>query len=243
MSKLQLPDVSLVMMDTTCPELAMLAVQDSTRGIDFGDVVIFSNNNISAPGQRWVEAKPWASHLEYNEYFWYEVPNHLTTSHAIFIQWDSWIVNTLQWTDDYLQYDYVGAPWWYEDGFNVGNGCGLRSLRLMRHLAARKQAYPLIMKEEDHLLSRVYRMPLEKQGFRWAPCPLASRFAFECTRPAVDSQHFMFHDSLNFPLVLQGDRLDLRVRLMQANPYLQRGKKLEQYKQGRVPLILPMLLR
>lgn len=243
MSKLALPDVSLVMMDTTCPELAMLAIQDSVRGIDFGDVVIFSNTDISTKGQQWIEAKPWATHLEYNDYFWYEVPKHLRTSHAIFIQWDSWIVNTLQWTDEYLKYDYIGAPWWYEDGYNVGNGCGMRSLRLMRYLADRKNTYPLILKEEDHLLSRVYRMPLEKYGFRWSPCPLATKFAFECTRPAPDSQHFMFHDSLNFPLVLQGDRLEMRVRLMHANPYLQRSKKLSLYKQGREPLIMPMLLR
>ncbi len=241
MSKLQLPDVSLVMMDTTCPELSQLAIEDSIRGIDFGEIVIFSNVDLKVKGSRWVKVEPWTDHLEYNSYFWYEVPKHLSTSHAIFIQWDSWIVNTLCWTDEFLKYDYIGAPWWYEDGYNVGNGCGMRSLRLMRYLADRKRAYPLIMKEEDHLLSRVYRPILEKQGYHWAPCSLATQFAFECTRPAPDSQHFMFHDSLNFPLVLQGDRLETRVRLMHENPYLRSGKKLSQYKAGRVPLILPML--
>lgn len=242
MSKLSLPDVSLVMMDCTCPELAQLAVEDSIRGIDFGEIVIFSNVEIPISGTRWVKIEPWPTHLEYNNYFWYKVPDYLHTKHAIFIQWDSWIVNTLCWTDEFLKYDYIGAPWWYDDGFNVGNGCGLRSLRLMRHLEQRRNTYPLIMKEEDHLLSRVYRMSLEKQGYHWAPCPLASQFAFECTRPSPDSQHFMFHDSLNFPLVLQGDRLSIRVELMHKNPYLQRGKKLELYKKGREPLIMPMLL-
>ena len=88
----------------------------------------------------------------------------------------------------------------------------------------------------------MYRPQLEFHGFKWPPNRLATQFAFECTRPAPDSQHFMFHDSLNFPLVLHGDRLETRVRLMQENQYLQKGKKLELYRKGRQPLIMPMLV-
>ena len=146
MLKLSLPDVSLVMMDTTCPELAKLAVEDSLRGIEFGSVIIFSNTDLKVKEAQWVEVAPWLSHEDYNKFFWYQVPKYLSTSHAIFIQWDSWIVNTLCWTDEFLQYDYVGAPWWYEDGWNVGNGCGLRSTRLMQFLEKRRATFPCFLK-------------------------------------------------------------------------------------------------
>jgi hypothetical protein len=243
MTKLKLPDVTLVMMDTTCPELATLAVEDSLRGIDFGDAIIFSNVELPVDGPRWVYVDPWLSHEDYVKFFWYKVPFHLTTEWAIFIQWDAWIVNTLQWTDEFLKYDYVGAPWWYKDGWNVGNGSGLRSIRLMKFLEKRRATFPPFLAEEDHLICRMYRPQLEFHGFKWPPNHLAAQFAFECTRPAPDSQHFMFHDSLNFPLVLQGDRLETRVRLMHENPYLKKGKKLELYKKGRAPLIMPWLAR
>ncbi len=131
MNKLQLPDITLCMMDTTCPELARLAVEDSLRGIDFGSVIIFSNTDLKIRGTQWVEVAPWLTHEDYNKFFWYQVPKYLNTSHAIFIQWDSWIINILCWTNEFLKYDYIGAPWWYEDNWNVGNGCGLRSTRLM----------------------------------------------------------------------------------------------------------------
>ena len=193
MSKLKLPDITLVMMDTTCPELAKLAVVDSLKVADFGKVVTFSD---TAPRLGdWVKVDPWRSPDEYNRYFWYEVPKYLTTEWAIFIQWDSWILDASRWTDEFLQYDYIGAPWWYFDHLNVGNGCGLRSTRLMRFLANRKNTFPLVMREEDHLLSRIYRPQLEASGFKWAPVQLASQFSFECTRPAPDSRHFMFHGS------------------------------------------------
>ena len=134
MSKLSLPNITLVMMDTTCPELAKLAVEDSLGVADFGDVVVFSDKTWM-DGPRFIKAQPWRSPDEYNHYFWYEVPKYLTTEWAIFIQWDSWLLDASQWADEFLQYDYIGAPWWYFDHLNVGNGCGLRSTRLMRFLA------------------------------------------------------------------------------------------------------------
>jgi len=241
MSKLSLPNITLVMMDTTCPELAKLAVEDSLGVADFGDVVVFSDKTWM-DGPRFIKAQPWRSPDEYNHYFWYEVPKYLTTEWAIFIQWDSWLLDASQWADEFLQYDYIGAPWWYFDHLNVGNGCGLRSTRLMRFLANRKNTFPLTIREEDHLLSRIYRPQLEAHGFKWAPNHLASQFSFECTRPAPDSKHFMFHGSFNFPFVLNGDRLEIRLRLAKENAYLQSGDKLyELLEAKRLPFIMPVL--
>ena len=94
---------------------------------------------------------------------------------------------------------------------------------------------------EDDLLSWHYRPALEKHGFRWAPEQLASRFMFECTRTSPNSRHFMFHDSFNFPFVLDRHRLAKRLRLMLENAYLQRGHKIAEIRAGRMPLILPRL--
>jgi hypothetical protein len=94
---------------------------------------------------------------------------------------------------------------------------------------------------EDDLPSRKYRPALESHGFRWASEQLASRFMFECTRPSPNSRHFMFHDSFNFPFVLDRNRLAERLRLMLENPYLQKANKIAELRAGRRPLILPRL--
>jgi hypothetical protein len=237
--KLRLPDVTLVMIDAQCHELARLALMDSMRDIEFGDVVVFCDADLSVPGTRWVDVPKWPSTADYCKYFWYELPSRLATRWMLQIQWDGWITDPACWSHDFLLYDYVGAPWWYADGLNVGNGCALRSLRLMRFLQEHQKYFPLYSYKEDEILCRTYRPILEKCGFRWAPEVLASRFAFECTRPSWSSRHFMFHDSFNFPLVLADDRLNERVRLMRENPRL--AHKVAELDGGRRPIILPRL--
>jgi predicted O-methyltransferase YrrM len=235
--KLRLPDVTLVMIDTQCHELARLAMEDSLREVEFGDAVIFSDEPIEVAGTRWVKVPKWPNIAECSHFMWYELPNHIQTKWAINIQWDSWIVDTGCWTDEFLQYDYVGAPWWYNDNLNVGNGCALRSSALMRFLQTNKECFPLSMSQEDHLIGRVYRAALEQKGFKWPSEKLASRFSLECTRPSQDSRHFMFHDSFNFPFALEGERLAERIRLMRANPAI--ARKVAEL--SRQPMIMPRL--
>lgn len=236
---LRLPDVTLVMIDTQCHELARLAMEDSLRDIEFGDAVIFSDEPIEVAGARWIKVPKWPNIAECSDFMWYELPDHIETKWAINIQWDSWISDPDCWTDEFLQYDYVGAPWWYDDNLNVGNGCALRSRSLMRFLQENKERFPLSISQEDHLIGRVYRGALEEAGFKWPPETLASRFSLECTRPSNDSRHFMFHDSFNFPSVLKGERLAERMRLMRENPNISR--KVAELDQGRRPIVIPRL--
>jgi hypothetical protein len=236
--RLNLADVTLVMIDVQCHDLARLALHDSMRDIDFGEVVVFCNADLAVPGTRWVPVPRWPSIAECCKFLWYELPNHISTRWMLLIHWDGWIVDPSCWREDFLQYDYIGAPWCH-DTFNVGNGNALRSLRLMRFLQQNAELFPLTTYQEDDLVSRVYRTRLETSGFQWAPESLASQFSFECSRPSWSSRHFMFHDSFNFPLVLSGDRLNERVRLMRENPSIKH--KLAELESGRRPMILPHL--
>jgi hypothetical protein len=134
---------------------------------------------------------------------WYDVPPLLRTSHYLSIQSDSWVLDASIWTDEFLEYDYIGAPWpvgngglWdklgYTKGRNVGNGgFSLVSTRFARRIAETKDRYPLIMPGDDSLCRR-YRPALEVEGFRWAPEELAARFSFEFTMPP-DAGTFGFH--------------------------------------------------
>ena len=77
--KLQLPDVTLVMLDGTCPELARLALIDSLEHIDFGDVLCFSPTDLKVPGAQWCPVKAWSSIQGYCEFLWYDLPDIIET--------------------------------------------------------------------------------------------------------------------------------------------------------------------
>jgi tetratricopeptide (TPR) repeat protein len=238
---ISLPDVTLVMFDMKCQELAKLAVEDCVKEISFADVQVYSNEPIISskirPTAYWTKV-PEMNHKEYSEWFWYVLPHQIKTSHFIIAQWDGWIVNPELWDDAFLQYDYIGAPWWH-DTFNVGNGVGLRSKRLMEYVSLHRHEFPL-EGDEDNLICRVYRPALEAAGFKWAPEDVAARFSFERTRSAENAKSFMFHGVFNFPLVLQGERLAERVRLVKQNAYISE-EHIKQMEHGSRPIVLDRL--
>ncbi len=225
MAKLYLPDATLVMVETMEHELARLAVEDCQRLVEFGNVLVFTDKpkRFGTLRQRatFHQVPNWPTKKDWCHYFWSEVPQYLNTSHMLSIQWDSWVWDPEFWHSRYLDFDYVGSPWWYTDGRNVGNGgFSLRTTRLARYLATHQTEFPCNTTVDDDLLCRKYRPKLEARGFTWASENLARDFAFECVRPSEDSRHFGFHAAMNFGIVLDRDRLVERARLMKASPYI-----------------------
>ena len=212
---LELPDVTLVCIYTIAHELSLLAVDDCLKLAHFGDVKLFSDQ--AARGHDVVPIKLNPTTPELAEVSVYQLPKYIKTSHVLFIHWDSWILDPSLWQDKFLRYDYIGAPWWYTDGYNVGNsGFTIRSRAILDFMATHREQFPFVM-PEDHTLCRVYRSRLPQ--FTWAPEDLAWQFAFERTRRY--ERTFGFHGIFNWHLVLDGDRLAERVRLAKANPYVQ----------------------
>lgn len=226
MSKLDLKKVALIATDTSCHELTRRALEDCLKHADFGQVILFSDK--AAPFgdllglSKFVYTPIWETKFACGQSLWYDVHPHVTTDHMLNIQWDSWIVKPDMWTDEFLKYDYVGAPWWYGDGLNVGNGgFTLRSKRLMEHLSDNRDRYPLPdATNEDQILCRGYRRELEAEGFKWAPDALASRFSIERTTLGVNPHHFGFHGLFNWPAYLEGDALKDRLVLAKSNEYI-----------------------
>ena len=128
------------------------------------------------------------------------IPAVCDTTHNIIIHHDGYGVNGGAWTDEFLEYDYIGAPWlWWPDGENVGNGgFTLRSRRLYDALldwrpSYKTEAWPDLDPRffytdrtgqvtfcEDNLLAGPYRKYLEANyNLKWAPIELAHRFSIE----------------------------------------------------------------
>jgi hypothetical protein len=220
---LKLHNLTLVMIETREHELAALAVEDCLKVAEFGDVLILTDRSTAFPriGTRIEEVPDWSDKLGWARSMWYDVPPLVKTSHILAIQWDSWIWDPSVWRDEFLNYDFCGAPWWYKDGKNVGNsGFCLKSTRLARYLAKNRDKFPCDSSIEDDLLCRKYRSKLEDVGFRWAPEKVAYDFSFEGCGGNKPTKHFGFHAAMNFGLVLDHDRLLERARLMFKSLYI-----------------------
>lgn len=159
-----LPDVTLIGIDNQVERLVK-AKEKCTAFIKFGEVMLLH--------------PPIYSKESYSEFCIKELYKHIHTSHMLIFQHDGFVNDWKAWDNDWLQYDYIGAPWHYTDGMAVGNGgFSLRSKRLMEILATDpeiKFTHP-----EDHHICRTYRPYLEKKyKIKFAPADVAEKFSFE----------------------------------------------------------------
>lgn len=199
---LKLPDVTLVCVTNIAPELHRMAAEECKRHVQFGDVI-----------------EIYDLQKDYKRFFHYEMYKQLKTSHILSIQWDSWVTHPSAWTDEFLQYDYIGAPWgWYNDNYNVGNsGFTLMSRNLMEFIATHEDEFP-IRHPHDHTLCREYQKKLPQ--FKWAPSELAWKFAFERTTMYPLDQVFGFHGIFNFPFIMGVEGIRKRLELAAKEPYI-----------------------
>lgn len=112
------------------------------------------------------------------------IPSAVDTDFALYVQSDGFALNKKAWTDEFLEYDYIGAPWPFhlDDLGSVGNGgFSLRSRKL--HDALVDMRAPVAMLNsafEDTLICRTFRRALEENyGIKFAPVDLATRFSIE----------------------------------------------------------------
>lgn len=54
----------------------------------------------------------------------FNLKNYIASDFCMVVQWDGFIIDETMWNDEFLDYDYIGAPWGFpEDCRNrVGNG-------------------------------------------------------------------------------------------------------------------------
>lgn len=164
---LSLPDVTLFGIDAHDPAGITRAAEISQRDIDFGNVKIITERLFSGR-----EA--------YSRFILKDLAKYIETSHVLIIHADGYVINWEAWDNSWLQYDYIGATWWYKDNMNVGNGgFSLRSKRLQDILAA--QNIPdEYLHPEDHCICRIYRESLERDfGIKFAPEEVANKFSIE----------------------------------------------------------------
>lgn len=158
---------------------------------------------------RFEPIEPMTDILAYNRMVLYELWKYIRTDYALINHYDGFVVHPELWDPEYLEYDYIGAPWPLENSpaerkdeqgeiCRVGNGVSLRSRRLLKFMD--QEQIPFESYEgtysEDVLLCVKNRYRLEECGFKIAPVELAAKFSHENDIAEWDGKKdtFMFHD-------------------------------------------------
>jgi hypothetical protein len=245
-SRPELPDVTLVAVTSVAVEATVAALHRSMRQVQFGEVLLLCDRSPPAgadPAIRWRPVERLTSRRDYSRFMLSDLAGHISTSHALCVQWDGFVLDGNAWEPHFLDYDYIGAVWpHFSDGQNVGNGgFSLRSRRLLEQCRGLDyQGLEL----EDVVISRLCRPRLEAQGIRFAPAAVAQRFAYE--RESPTGREFGFHGSYNLVRHLApGEALHL-FRSLEPR-MLARNERFELFRwalaRGRLGLALAMLAR
>lgn len=193
---IQLPDVTVVCATTKDHGKSIEAIHKTLQHIAPKKVILFSDVLYISDVFHCYVIDRFKSVEDYNRFIFKELHKHINTSHILVIQHDGYVIDGEAWDDAFLKYDYIGAPWTYTDGRNVGNGgFSLRSTRLHQILSAEEFEY---FSPEDEKICRYYRQTLEmKHGIKFAPEEVAHRFSYEMHQPKVNT--FGFHNYFHYP--------------------------------------------
>jgi hypothetical protein len=189
---LNLDNVTIISVAGVRGKESLKAIEYSKRSINFKSCKLLTPEKLESSSIEIIKINP-INYAEYNKFIVYDLYKYIDTDYALIIQDDGFITNPECWTNDFLKYDYVGAPWIlprdsfsYRDIFGniirVGNGgFSLRSKKLLSIASELdipwKSYYGFY--NEDGFIACHNRHIYEKEGCKFAPLEVAVNFSKE----------------------------------------------------------------
>ncbi|MBU3555840.1 DUF5672 family protein [Polynucleobacter sp. UB-Piko-W3] len=184
--------------------LAVVAIHMALRLPNIGKIYTFSDEPFF-DGAEFIEVPKLSSNNDYGTIIFNMLPKHVSEEHFFIIQWDGFPILPENWNDEFLKYDYIGAPL----GGWVGNGgFSLRSQKLLQAIntlgigidPSNPDDQP-----EDAIICTKFRSLLESQGIQFAPLEVAENFSFQAG--AIKPDILGFHSADNLPFFIPESEL------------------------------------
>src|SRR3990167_9310002 len=192
-----IPMIDLVAVACTKVPETIEALRKSQSKFNFSRTILFTHEDIKVDGIEVIKIDK-LDYKGYNEFVAMKLWQHIGSDYIILVQNDGYVTDASQWTNEFMKYDYIGAPWPIPEDdktyrtpsgrlVRVGNGgFSLRSRKLLRA--------PTILGleftdngsgfwHEDGFLCVHSRDVLEKNGIKFAPVELAAHFSTELQVP------------------------------------------------------------
>lgn len=207
---LNLKEITLVALTSVRIDATIKALLYSMRDIEFGKVKLLSDFKPSYLPKKieYEETAKSSSIDEWNHNVIYNLPNHIDTEYALLIHDNGFVVNPNSWRDEFLNYDYIGAPWPLpSDNFSfrdingnlvrVGNSVSLRSKKLLDIPLIKKLEWKPFhgFTNEDGFICVNYRHEYLNEGCKFAEIEVAKYFSHETPMDLFDNiEPFCFHN-------------------------------------------------
>lgn len=201
------PTITLCAVSSVRIDETLLALRKSMQGITFAKVLFLTDKQVSTAhdGIEIIPIEP-LDYDGYSHFIVYKLKDYIDTDFVLIVQHDGYVLRPHKWSDEFLQYDYIGAPWprdrfFDTDGTNVRVGNGGFSLRSKKLLdLPTKLDLPFTDNgtgffHEDGFICLYHRKELIENSVKFAPVAVASRFSRErwCTDSVM--QPFGFHNN------------------------------------------------
>ncbi len=203
---MKLSNVTLLGIDCVNVERLQAAMDLCQKDFQFGAVKLLTS--LPTDDKRLVKIHHIGDVQEYSRFCAEDLVKYVDTDYVLIVQYDGFILNPDSWTDEFLKYDYIGAPWlvadWSVRDYNfppsllgtavVGNGgFSLRSKKFLEVSAKlMKEGKISQIHPEDVSLCIWHKDLLDAEGIRIATPELAGKFAIEGDDDVYNKQ-FGFH--------------------------------------------------
>lgn len=207
---LELKNVTLAALTSVRIDSTIKALQYSMNDILFGQVKLLSDiKPDNLPDSILFEETPKSSSIdEWNYNIIYNLPKHIETDFVLLIHDNGFVVNPKSWKDEFLDYDYIGAPWplpqdnfSYRDKFGniirVGNSVSIRSKKLLDIPLKKNLEWKPFhgYTNEDGFICVNYRHEYLEEGCKFADIDIAKYFSHEThLEEFQDIEPFCFHN-------------------------------------------------
>jgi len=183
--RLDLKNITLLVLHISGKPFPIYGLEQCVQYADFGDVLVLTNDTTFKHEFINIQKIPAISTMEeYSMFFIRELWNCFNTDFCLTAHPDGFIINPESWTDEFLEYDYIGAPWKFNgarfrDRFNspaIGNGgFSLRSKKICEYVS---KNYYIINDNEDKYYSNCLDCT-KPDSIKYPPVELALQFSQE----------------------------------------------------------------
>lgn len=220
---LSLENVTLVSMSSVRVDETIIALRKSYKNINFGSVKLVTHEKPGCLPKEieFCQTKKISNIDEYSRQMIYCLDEYIDTDFALVVQYDGFVINASSWRKEFLEYDYIGAPFAqpadsfsYRDVsgkiFRVGNGgFSLRSKKLISLANKLKLEWKPFhgFYNEDGFICAMNRHVYEENGCKFAPLDVAKHFSHEADIPEIQGiMPFGFHGKRMLEKVLKIER-------------------------------------
>ena len=205
--KINLPEVTLVSVACVRVDETILALELSSKDINFGSIKLLTHEEIKHDKIECIKIDK-LDYIGYNRFIVFDLWKYIDTRFALIAQDDGFVKNPESWRDEFLDYDYIGAPFALPQDdfsmrdragnlFRVGNGgFSLRSKRILEIATEKNLTWEPFhgFWNEDGFFCANNKHVYESEGMKFAPLDIAKYFSHEAKIPEIEGiVPFGFH--------------------------------------------------